>query len=248
GRALLDLAFDRKDFLEGRLGPPVGGRGVERRRVLQPREARGEHVVHSGDPLLAAYIAGLALRLFALLHLPSPLREGVLGVQEEPQGEALRFPAGEAPEPYTQRKHPGPARDKSPGHPDLEKVHAAPADQIGRRAGAPNGGTVPSPPVIGAAATVVDYIVDYIEGFTLRHWPALASRKRDLSGISNLLNWRSGKITGGEGGIFAAFPEPQRFQWFRSDSRFTCVPVLCAEVELAPESNARTLGMRNHSW
>ena|SRR5450759_4684946 len=95
------------------------------------------------------------------IEAPSDERGGNRYVlpKAEPQGEALRFPAGEAPEPYTQRKHPGPARDKSPGHPDLEKVHAAPADQIGRRAGAPNGGTVPAPPVIGAAATVVDYIL-----------------------------------------------------------------------------------------
>ena len=39
-------------------------------------------------------------------------------------------------------------------------------------------------------------------------------------------------MIGGEGGIFAAFPEPQRFQWLRAASRSPCVPMACAEVEL----------------
>src|ERR1019366_2528329 len=45
--------------------------------------------------------------------------------------------------------------------------------------------------------------------------------------------------SGGEGGIFAAFPEPQRFQWLRAASIPPCVPAACAEVELTPESSPR---------
>jgi hypothetical protein len=97
------------------------------------------------------------------------------------------------------------------GHPDLEKIDAAPADEVGRRAGAGNGDTVPARRNIVAGAAIVDYFAGYI----LRHRLARASRKHGFSGISHLVNWRRGRDSNPRYGCpYAAF-------------RVRCIQPLC---------------------
>jgi hypothetical protein len=60
---------------------------------------------------------------------------------------------------------------------DLEEIRGKPTNKIGRRAPP---ATVPA--LLRAAA--LDYFMDYIEGYTLRHLHTHTSRKRSLSRVS----------------------------------------------------------------
>jgi hypothetical protein len=61
---------------------------------------------------------------------------------------------------------------------DLEEIRGKPTNKIGRRAPP---ATVPA---LLRDAAALDYFMDYIEGYTLRHLHTHASRKRGFSGIS----------------------------------------------------------------
>jgi hypothetical protein len=65
------------------------------------------------------------------------------------------------------------------GWSDLEEIRGKPTNKIGRR--------VPPATVLallrGGAA--LDYLMDCIEGYTLRHLHTHASRKRSFSGVSH---------------------------------------------------------------
>ena len=70
------------------------------------------------------------------------------------------------------------ARCKLAGWSDLEEIRGKPMNKIGRRASWPAG-----PALLGGGAAV-DYIMDYIGGYTLRHLHTHASRKRSFSRVS----------------------------------------------------------------
>jgi hypothetical protein len=61
---------------------------------------------------------------------------------------------------------------------DLEEIRGKPTNKIGRRAPP---ATVPA---LLHDAAALDYFMDYIEGYTLRHLHTHASRKRSLSRVS----------------------------------------------------------------
>jgi hypothetical protein len=69
------------------------------------------------------------------------------------------------------------ARCKLAGWSDLEEIRGKPMNKIGRRVSRAGLALVR-----GGAA--VDYFMDYIEGYTLRHLHTHASRKRSFSGVS----------------------------------------------------------------
>ena len=71
------------------------------------------------------------------------------------------------------------ARRKLAGWSDLEEIRGQPMNKIGRRAPRPAG-----PALLGGGAAV-DYFMDYIEGYTLRHLHTHASRKRSFSRVSH---------------------------------------------------------------
>ena len=90
----------------------------------------------------------------------------------------MSLPLGQHAEPYPNRSAWAAARCKLAGWSDLEEIRGKPTNKIRRRVPRAAGLAL----VRGGAT--VDYIMDYIEGYTLRHLHTHASRKRSFSRVS----------------------------------------------------------------
>jgi hypothetical protein len=89
----------------------------------------------------------------------------------------LSLPLGQHAEPYPNRSAWAAARCKLAGWSDLEEIRGKPTNKIRRRV----------PRAVRAllrGCAAVDYFMDYIEGYTLRHLHTHASRKRSFSRVS----------------------------------------------------------------
>jgi len=64
------------------------------------------------------------------------------------------------------------------GWSDLEEIRGKPANKIGR-------GSPPATVLALLRGAGLDYFMDYIEGYTLRHLHTHASRKRSFSRVSH---------------------------------------------------------------
>jgi hypothetical protein len=110
--------------------------------------------------------------------VPPPFTEPGLGQRAKPGGAALSLPLGQHAEPYPNRSAWAAAGCKLAGWSDLEEIRGKPPNKIGRRVSRAAGPAL----ILGDAA--VDYFMDYIEGYTLRHLHTHASRKRSFSRVS----------------------------------------------------------------
>jgi hypothetical protein len=96
----------------------------------------------------------------------------------KPGSAALSLPLRQYAEPYPNRSAWAVARCKLEGWSNLEEIRGKPMNKIGR--GAPRAA---GPALLGGGAAV-DYFMDYIGGYTLRHLHTHASRKRSFSRVS----------------------------------------------------------------
>ena len=119
-------------------------------------------------------------------QVPPPFTELGLRQRAKPGGTALSLPLGQHAEPYPNRSAWAASGCKLMGWSDLEEIRGKPINKIGRR----------MPLAAGAAflggSAAVDYIMDYIGGYTLRHLHTHASRKRSFSGFLTGRKWRIG--------------------------------------------------------
>ncbi len=123
-------------------------------------------------------IALRKLTVRATFQVPSPFTEPGLRQRAKPRSAALSLPPGQSAEPYPNRSAWDAARRKLAGGADLEEIRGKPSNKIGRR-----------PPRAAVQALLrgggaMDYFMDYIDGYTLRHLQTRASRKRSFSGVS----------------------------------------------------------------
>jgi hypothetical protein len=108
--------------------------------------------------------------------VPPPFTEPGLRQRAKPSGAALSLPPGQNTEPYPNRSAWAAARCKIAGWSDLEEIRGKPTNKIGRRVSR----SAVLAPLRGGA---LDYFMDYIEGYTLRHLHTHASRKRSFSRV-----------------------------------------------------------------
>jgi hypothetical protein len=182
--AFVDLPLDENGFLDGGEVPHRSRREHRRRgrlfqlgcSFLQERH----HVVEELFRAVALRKADIAVRKLTVrktFQVTPPFPETGLRQRAKPGRAALGLPPGQHAEPYPNRSAWAAASCKLAGWPDLEEIGGKPVNKIGRRAPWTDGLALR-----GGAA--VDYFMDYIGGYTLRHLHTHASRKRSFSGVS----------------------------------------------------------------
>lgn len=115
-----------------------------------------------------------------------PFAEPGLSQDPQPRGSAVRLPLRQHAEPHPDRSARDAVTRKIAGRSDLEEIHGKPANNIGRRA---------SPAATAAGrpgGVIVDYLMDYLGRYTLRHLHTHAGRERDFSRFSAGRKWRIG--------------------------------------------------------